>query len=528
MADVEFVDREFGHIRVPAFRKIKFKQLSFTNISDHFNKFRLDRLKSKLISNKEKLVSMEFKGSQLVPGNSREKVEKKVLNKTAAIARLESKINFLESGNYLTEEFVNSRAIKLKNVMMRNLEYNRENLYGLNEATKEAIINDEVEANINSTENQQASSTTSTDKKPKDPIDAQMLEQQEQIAAAVQKIMAEDQQKKQQAESVVENVTPVVENIPVEVSQNLVEEETIVTPEEYQTSVADQMKKIEVTKPINAEELAEAINKEMQKIKVSSNNSTSAKVNKFINDDGTYRLKREDIDEDFRITRFDRNQLPKDRTTTEEKVQEPEIAPFDKSVRRTVPNVGTPRKAVTEMPQTRQYIIQPIASPTIKESFFENAVKDNNAETVESAPSVAKSEVIKPSREVALVVPERHTISEQKMVESNHEGIKNIELADNLQAVLAKATVLTNDLKRIEESYAEEAAALQQTEQRYDATVDQFIGYVSGLEDKCNATYQELEVLRQGKQSKEDQINVMINLMAQGFDTSNTPRVRSK
>ena len=45
--DIELVDREFGHVRVPISRKIKFKGISFTNISKRWNNFRLNRLKSK-------------------------------------------------------------------------------------------------------------------------------------------------------------------------------------------------------------------------------------------------------------------------------------------------------------------------------------------------------------------------------------------------------------------------------------------------------------------------------------------------
>ena len=58
--DIELVDRELGHFRIPLSRKIKFKQISFKNISSHWKNFRLNRLKSKLIAQKEKLVEMEF------------------------------------------------------------------------------------------------------------------------------------------------------------------------------------------------------------------------------------------------------------------------------------------------------------------------------------------------------------------------------------------------------------------------------------------------------------------------------------
>ena len=44
-------------------------------------------------------------------------------------------------------------------------------------------------------------------------------------------------------------------------------------------------------------------------MKVKKNGTSIAKINKFINDDGTYSLKREDMDEAFRITKIDENTI---------------------------------------------------------------------------------------------------------------------------------------------------------------------------------------------------------------------------
>lgn len=499
MANVELVDREFGHIRIPVTRKIKFKQVSFTNISKRFHNFRLNRLKSKLISNKEKLVSMEFKESQLVPGSSRKKVEKKVLSKTAAIAKLESKINFLETGNYLTEEFVNSRAIKLKETMMKNLEYNSDNLYGVNENTKESIINGTEEAKTETANDSKGSQpATATPKtKEEEDIDKQMLEQQEQIAAAVQKIMAEDEAAKKAA----------VQS-QVEQSNNTTgsDSEKQISQEDVSSAVNDEMNKIDVAPQINAEELAEAINEEMKKIKVSKSESTPAKVNKFINDDGTYRLKREDIDEDFRITRFDRSALPEGGLSITDGIQKPDVEPFAKSVKRPAPSMNTPRKAVTQMPEVRKYIIDPIVPPTIKNSFYEG---------LKAEPT--------PKRDETVIVPER--------VEQQQEPKKTKRKAESSswnQGKLYKAIALRNELKLLEGEEVTETQNSQNTDQRYDETLEQFDDYIRTLEAQCNAKYENLQTMRKENSSREDEINAMVAIMAQGVQTPQVEKARHK
>ena len=218
--DIELVDREFGHVRVPISRKIKFKGISFTNISKRWNNFRLNRLKSKLIADKEKLVSMEFTNDQLTKG--REKTEQKIMRKTTAIAKLESKIQFLETGNYSTEEFVNSRAIKLKKTMMSNLVYNRDSLYGLTDEAANEIANGPIAPEP------EKPVVTST---PEEDIKAQ----QEKLAQEVQKIMAE--QEAVQESPVAE--TPVAENPAVE-TEKTVESENISVQVEIPMSVVEE------------------------------------------------------------------------------------------------------------------------------------------------------------------------------------------------------------------------------------------------------------------------------------------------
>ena len=320
-SDIEMLDRDYFRIPlVRPSRKIKFKGISFKNILLRWNSFRLNQLKKKIASKKEKLVEMEFHGDDLVPGKKRERIEKKVLKKTQAIARLESKLNFLETGKYYSEEFEGSRAIKLKELMMKNLEYNRASLYSVTEQAAEEIITGKT-------------------------VDSVIDEEAAKIGARVREILAEKEAARKKAAETAEELT---ENTTSQVIDSAVD-------------------KINVTPVVSNDEVAAAIDTEMQKIKVSGNESSPAKVNKFINEDGTYRLRREDIDEDFRITRFDRSKLPVSETTPIEKAEEPEIPPFSTTAaKRKAPDVEPPRKALTEIVERTTITFPPLPIPTIR------------------------------------------------------------------------------------------------------------------------------------------------------------------
>ena len=290
---------------------------------------------------------------------------------------MESKIQFLETGNYSTEEFVNSRAIKLKKTMMSNLVYNRDSLYGLTDEAANEIVNGPIAPEP------EKPVVTST---PEEDIKAQ----QEKLAQEVQKIMAEQEavQESPVAETPVAE-TPAVENerpvesettsVPVEIPMPVVEETPVaenvvdeppkveipvesVNKTEVYDAINEAMSAINVDEPVQREEIYNAIDEEMEKIKVSSNESTPAKVNKFINEDGTYRLRREDIPEEFRITRIDRDEMPQTAELPEEEVY---IPPFGENIVRETPDIEIPRKAITPIPETKKYIIEPIEFPKV-------------------------------------------------------------------------------------------------------------------------------------------------------------------
>lgn len=494
MATVELVDADsrthkFGHIRI---KKIKCKPASFKQMQERFKKFRLNRLKSKLISDKEKLVSMEFKGSQLTPGSPRDKSERKLLSKTTAIAKLESKINFLETGNYLTEEFVNSRAIKLKDTMIKNLQYNRNSLYGVPDDVKDEIING------NETVVEEQSTTTSAKpesiaiKNPQqEQVDEQMREQQEQIAAEVQRIMAEDK----------DNQIPKPTPVPTQEQQS---DNSPISKQEITDAVADSLSQIDVTPRINPEELAAAINEEMEKIKVSSNESSPAKVNKFINDDGTYRMKREDIDEDFRITRIDRKKSLATNIPSQQEKDIPAISPFGDKINRTMPAIHTPKKALTPLREFKGLVIEPKGDQNVR-------VATKISDTAQESRN---------EREMSIIAPDRSGDYDNHMTIHSSVG--------DIQAYMDKLRILQREEEIIDHKYEAAQERLQANQQRYNRTVGEFRSYVESYEATLNARNQSYQELSEQNQATEREIDQMISLMASGAAEMKVSQARAK
>lgn len=437
--DIELVDKKYFRIPlVKPSRKIKFKSISFKNILSRWNAFRLERLKRKLEDKKSDLVEMEFSAEQL---KNQEKVEKKVLRKTQAIAKLESKINFLESGNYHSEEFVDSRAIKLKSLMMKNLEYNKDSLYSVNEKTAEEIMTGQTVSEI---------------------VD----EETARIAARVREILAEKEAARKAAASA-----------PVESEVTTTEAESIPV--------------------VSSDEVAAAIDNEMNKIKVSSNESAPAKVNKFINEDGTYRLRREDIDEDFRITHFDRSKLP----VVEE--QEIDIPPFSETVRpRKKVDVDDPRKALTEIKETKIHTFPEIILPTIREPI---------AATAENEPEEEDT------RTVPVVVPERKSIKVKpvkKTIEHKAEEVTAGESTyGDLGALMARVNLLRSEKRTIESMTEETEKKATSVDEAHKEMMRRLSEYADSLEAECNASYEAMSQIKKEAAAKESQINAMIEIM---------------
>ena len=466
--DIELVDKEY--FRIPLIRpsrKIKFKGISFKNILSRWNNFRINILKNRLAAKKENLVEMEFSGDQLTPGKKRDRLENKISRKTQAIARLESKINFLVNGEYYSEEFEDSRAIKLKSLMMKNLVYNRDSLYCVNEKAAEEIMSE-------------------------NSYSAVIDDTSEKIGARVREILAEKEAARKAA---IEKTAPS-------------------TSETVGAAIDEEADKINIIPVVSNDEVAAAIDTEMNKIKVEEPKTSVSSVNKFINEDGTYRLKREDIDEDFRITRFDRSKLQTNETIPNEVIEEPNIPPFNTTAEmRKKPDVEAPRKAITAIIEPPKREFPKIILPTIKE----NVEQKQTGEEVD--------------RVVPVVVPERNNEVVRPVVKNTEESAEvhadEREYGD-LGALMARVSILRAEKCTIDGKAAEAERKASSVNEAYREMMRRLSEYADSLEADCNASYREMSEVEKDSATKEAQINAMIQMMENVGPTEGQTKGRVK
>lgn len=232
-------------------RKIKFMQSSFIRIKALYNRFfknfRINHVINKLEKNKDKLASIEIPASDFqAEVGEISRGEQKITKLSNKIANLEAKLHFLTRGIKPAKEAVESRAIKLKNHMMKNFVYSSNSIYSVNPDIEKEIF----EGNDNSSVIEEESVVPENN-------DATNLDRNE-IKSVIDKTFEQEESN--------EN------NLNIDKNNEINENEDI--PES---------------------------------IKVSRNGSAKAKTN--LNPDGTYHLKREEIDEELRITRVDSKDL---------------------------------------------------------------------------------------------------------------------------------------------------------------------------------------------------------------------------
>lgn len=318
---IELKDHDYGTVKKSSkVRKIKFKSVSFQNISRVWNNFRLKQLDKKLKRAKEKTLNMEFgMGSfDRKTGEEMSKAESMILRKTTAIAKLEAKINFLQFGTEVTDDFVSSRAIKIKDNMMKNMRYNanaaysipddkKAEIFAVEEPTTEDVIaaakkgvDDALNRIMKKKPVTPAKETTSQEAETAPVIKAPTKEE---IRKTVDEMFAEEQKRREQATEASTETVVEQEEVREEVKKGLDEVKATPTVEkkEVAETIDTELGKIDVVPTVKKDDVADTIQDELSKIVVTKNQSN--KVNPYINEDGTYRMKKEDIDDDFRVTR---------------------------------------------------------------------------------------------------------------------------------------------------------------------------------------------------------------------------------
>lgn len=257
-------------------RPIKTKQKSNGNIKKGWTQWRLNRAK-------EKLLGINYNSSEKLKD-----IQKDLLKKSKAIARLEAKIALKETGKKISEKEQKARAIKLKNSMYDALIFNC-NGYSLNpEVDPESIF---------------APETPKKEEKKETPKEKQIdkKEIEDAIASAFSQIkkQSDDSLNKEGIGQAISEEFTEMEKKPEEDSKSF---------SEIFASAFDQSEK-EKSTPVNVSETVKDNKDTAMKKMPEEDHSDKKGINDdiFGSTDTTYRLKGEEIDEDFRITRIPKN-----------------------------------------------------------------------------------------------------------------------------------------------------------------------------------------------------------------------------
>ena len=149
MADaIELVDKDYSIAKKDRISstQIKTRRKSFESISRAWNKFRLSRNEKLLEMKKNDFVNAKFNADE----NSRltKSAVKKLTKKSEAIAKLEEKIK-IRSNEVVPVNYVNNRAIKIRKKMMENLVSNCDMSYSVDADSRDKIF-ENTDNNVNS------------------------------------------------------------------------------------------------------------------------------------------------------------------------------------------------------------------------------------------------------------------------------------------------------------------------------------------------------------------------------------------
>lgn len=490
---IELKDHDYGTVKKSSkVRKIKFKSVSFQNISRVWNNFRLNQLDKKLERAKEKTLNMEFgMGSfDRRTGEEMSKAESKILRKTTAIAKLEAKINFLQFGTEVTDDFVSSRAIKIKDNMMKNMRYNanaaysipddkKAEIFAVEEPTTEDVIaaakkgvDDALNRIMKKKPVTPAKETTSQEAETAPVIKAPTKEE---IRKTVDEMFAEEQKRREQATEVSTETVVAQEEVREEVKKGL--DEVKVTPTVGKKDVAEtidtELGKIDVVPTVKKDDVADAIQDELSKIVVTKNQSN--KVNPYINEDGTYRMKKEDIDEDFRVTR---------------------VAMSDRE------------KRIEDM-RNQHLTVQTAfvrSMQLIKENLDKKAEEEKKQAAAKEEKPVTPAEPV--AREMPEVVPVRTPVEEVKALTA---AVDKATTKDDLASIMESVTRLQKEQAAAKSREAEIAANEEALKAEKTKAVEELLAYQASLqadvqtrtqglterEAHNNAMAQEIDSIRQ-------------------------------
>ena len=138
--DIELKDYDKKYYQQNVSRKQKLRNVSFAAIGKKFDEFRAKRALKKLEKAEKQLVDTRLFQSEVKPKHGITTAERIINYRSEKVAKLESKINFLTTGEYPDKIAVKNRAIKLKEMMWKNFRLNSIGLYSIPAEVKNNIL----------------------------------------------------------------------------------------------------------------------------------------------------------------------------------------------------------------------------------------------------------------------------------------------------------------------------------------------------------------------------------------------------
>ena len=501
----EEVSRDTNRVH---FKKLKFKEISRKNISLRWNKFRLKRLR-------EKLAESKFRESE-IQQDAYQGTEKKVMKKAKKIADLEAKITFIETGKKTKIKFINTRALNLKNMMMKNLESNGEYIYSVSSSVADKIKSGNYEEQeISRQENKENTIESVSNavgispefqKELKEAFDEQLDEERKNNAEAFasQESASNDTSTNYDEinqitnEQTNANEPPITQDNVKETIKNsldTIEVDAPITQDDVKKTIKSSLDTIEVDAPITKDAIRAAIEKEMRKNEelthISSYNSNSV-----INEDGTYRLKKEDIPDEIRIEHYD-------------------IEALDKRFKELQGSYSSTEDTMTEItPIEGDYRLKlgPAPCPSVIEEY--NDKKEKLAREIPIIVSERNSDV-----------PEEKNIAAEKLPE---ESIPRDEKDSDLMARLTRVKILKEEKARLAEAEKEAADRLLNTREELERQKAELSYFADSLEAECNESNANLEMYNQETAATETEINAILEMLGIKENNSETKKGRTK
>ena len=511
----ELVDREYGECQQVNYPKqIKTRNSSFQSILGRFRSFRIKLLERKLDRMKDKALNSVY---------TERNFDSKLTKKSEAIARLEEKIKVL-SREEVPTNYVDNRAIKLKQSMIENLQRKVGFIYSVDATKKEEIFASEAPVVEMPTVLATAASKDNNSELDIDTIDRQTIvdtinegfSNEEAIADAP--TINRDEIKDVVDEEVVKiEDNPTIDREAIEQSINeefekqeaVAEEEVVVeehpenndnlTSEEIKSVIEEELGKIEesipemdvVPQPEVKDEIvpvAEDVVEQDNHFRVSHNNTNNAKLSRY-----------DENGNDIKEYTFEQ-------ATVEEPVAE-SIVEIDP-------------KQPTKKPRRRKYNYVPMTDEEIRESQIKLGLDEHGnfvdkEETKEEV--VAKAEPVKEVTDLA-VLPE-YIISESikpvdnidtsaidnkvvvEEVKSNKASIDNYTALKEKILHLREQQEQTKKQKEEAERKAEEAKQkareiremVAESEKSVAESIDMLRAYSEALEEDCDRNIKSAE-----------------------------------